>query len=43
VDKGKAMPTNEITAKAQILVRRPREEVFNAFVDPEIMEVIVKI
>jgi len=31
------MPTNEITAKAQILVRRPREEVFNAFVDPEIM------
>lgn len=31
------MPTNEVTAKAKILVRRPRDEVFNAFIDPEIM------
>ena len=31
------MPTDGITAKAQILVRRPREDVFNAFIDPQIM------
>lgn len=29
--------TDEITAKAQMLVRRPRDEVFNAFIDPAIM------
>lgn len=31
------MPADEITAKARILVRRPRAEVFDAFIDPEIM------
>ncbi|MDE0307486.1 MAG: SRPBCC domain-containing protein [Albidovulum sp.] len=31
------MPTDEITAKAQILIRRPRNEVFNAFMDPAVM------
>lgn len=31
------MPTDEATAKAQILVRRPRDEVFNAFFDPAVM------
>ena len=31
------MSTDEITAKAQILVRRPREEVFDAFIDPQVM------
>ncbi len=31
------MPTEEVTAKAQILVLRPRDEVFNAFIDPAIM------
>ena len=31
------MFTDQIRAKAQILVRRPREEVFDAFVDPQTM------
>ena len=31
------MPTGDITAKAQILVHRPRDEVFNAFIDPVVM------
>ena len=31
------MPADDITAKAQTLVRRPREDVFNAFIDPQIM------
>lgn len=31
------MPTDEITAKATILVRKPRDDVFNAFVDPAVM------
>ena len=31
------MPTDELTARAQILVRRPRDEVFSAFVDPAVM------
>lgn len=31
------MPTDEVTAKAQILVRRPQAEVFNAFIDPAVM------
>lgn len=33
----KTMPTNEVTAKAKILVHSPRDEVFNAFIDPSIM------
>lgn len=31
------MPVDEIAAKAQILVRRPRHEVFDALIDPAIM------
>ena len=31
------MPTDDITALAQILVRRPRDDVFDAFVDPVTM------
>lgn len=31
------MPIDDVTAKAQILVRRSRDEVFNAFVDPVVM------
>ena len=31
------MPTAEVTAKAQTLVRRPRDRVFNALFDPAIM------
>ena len=31
------MSTDEVTAKARILVRRPRDEVFDAFADPAIM------
>ncbi len=31
------MSTKEITAKAQILIRRPCVEVFNAFIDPGVM------
>ena len=31
------MPSEKITARAQILIRKPRAEVFNAFIDPDIM------
>lgn len=31
------MTSRNASAKAQILVRRPRDEVFNAFVDPAVM------
>ncbi len=31
------MTPSNLSAKAQILVRRPRDEVFNAFVDPAVM------
>ena len=31
------MPMDELTAKAQILIHKPRVEVFKAFIDPQIM------
>ncbi|MEM8988020.1 MAG: hypothetical protein AAGC95_14990 [Pseudomonadota bacterium] len=31
------MPGDELTAKAQVLVRGPRDKVFDAFADPGMM------
>lgn len=36
-DKGTGMSLEKVAARAQILIRKPRDEVFNAFIDPRIM------